>query len=71
MIQDNGIGMDAEQQEKLFTLDTRGTQGTEDEPSAGLGLVLVREFMKIMKGRIYLTSKENTGTTFFVELPAH
>ncbi len=71
MIQDSGIGMDAEQQEKLFTLDTRGTKGTEDEPSSGLGLILVREFIKIMKGRIYLTSKENFGTTFYVELPAH
>lgn len=71
MIQDSGIGMDAEQQEKLFTFDTRGTKGTEDEPSSGLGLILVREFIKIMKGRIYLTSKENFGTTFYVELPAH
>ncbi len=70
-IEDSGVGMNSVQQEKLFTLHTRGTMGTEDEPSAGLGLILVREFIKIMKGRIYLTSRENVGTTFFVELPGH
>jgi PAS domain S-box-containing protein len=70
-IEDTGIGMTDIQQKKLFRNDTRGTKGTNNEPSAGIGLILVKEFVDEMNGRIYLTSMEGAGTTFFVELPAH
>lgn len=65
-IEDTGIGMTDIQQKKLFRNDTRGTKGTNNEPSAGIGLILVKEFVDEMNGRIYLTSMEGAGTTFLL-----
>lgn len=69
-VQDTGIGMTEELQKKLFSVETRGQRGTDDEPSSGLGLILVKEFVEKMNGKISLQTKVNKGTSFFVELPA-
>lgn len=69
-VEDSGVGMSDELQQKLFSVETRGRKGTDDEPSSGLGLILVKEFVENMNGKIYLKSKVNVGSTFYVELPA-
>ncbi|MDV7393683.1 HAMP domain-containing sensor histidine kinase, partial [Arthrospira platensis SPKY1] len=69
-VQDTGIGMSEELQKKLFSVETRGQRGTDDEPSSGLGLILVKEFVEKMNGKISLQTKVDKGTSFFVELPA-
>lgn len=69
-IHDNGIGMNQEIVENLFKIDrTFKRIGTEGEPSSGLGLLLCKDFVEKNRGRIWVESKENEGTTFFFTLP--
>ncbi|MBE9039643.1 response regulator [Oscillatoriales cyanobacterium LEGE 11467] len=68
-IQDWGIGIPAEFQEKLFRQFERGTnvgavQGT------GLGLYIVKQAVTRHCGTISLESQEALGTTFTVTLPS-
>ena len=63
-VQDNGVGIPAEQQEKIFeprfTTKTRGM---------GLGLPLVKRIVDTMGGRMQLHSQPGKGTTFQLALP--
>jgi GAF domain-containing protein len=67
---DQGIGIPAEQQEKIFeqfhrldTGDRRRTSGT------GLGLTLAREIVHLHGGQIWVESKPGQGSTFSIVLP--
>jgi signal transduction histidine kinase len=69
-VQDEGIGMPADEQghifEKFHRLDpnlTRGVGGT------GLGLYICRELLQRMGGRIWVESELGAGSTFTFELP--
>lgn len=69
-VKDTGIGMDDELKSKLFNPAEKVSRtGTEDESSTGLGLLLCKEFVDYHHGRIWVESKPNQGTTFFIELP--
>ena len=69
-IADNGIGMSSELISKLFKIDEKvGRIGTEGEPSAGLGLLLCKEFIEEQNGRVWVESKEGHGTAFYFTLP--
>lgn len=69
-ISDNGIGIPAEDQSKLFTKFYRATNvTTTDTEGSGLGLFVVRSYVETWGGRIWFTSKENKGTTFYVSIP--
>jgi signal transduction histidine kinase len=63
-VQDNGIGMDREAQEKAFTLffSSKGT-GT------GLGLFISDKIAKAHGGTIELESEPGAGTRFVLRLP--
>ena len=70
IIQDSGIGMSEELVSKLFKIDEKvSREGTEGEPSTGLGLILCKEFVEKNKGTISVTSQENKGTKFEILLP--
>lgn len=69
-IQDTGIGMTEEQQQKLFTSEVKSTYGTGNEKGVGLGLSLSNEFVKLLGGKIMVQSKPNQGSVFSVYLPA-
>ena len=43
--------------------------GTNGEASTGLGLLLCKEFIEKHNGEIWLDSKINFGSTFFISLP--
>lgn len=69
-IEDHGIGIPPEIQEKLFTLNNDiQRKGTDKEAGTGLGLVLTQEFVKLMNGKITVKSEVNMGTTFTVNIP--
>lgn len=69
-ISDNGIGMSPEVLKKLFRVDEQICRiGTDGEPSSGLGLILCKEFIDIHKGKIWVESTVNRGTTFFISIP--
>lgn len=70
-VKDNGIGMTKKMIEKLFSLSEKNNRkGTEDESSSGLGLLLVKEYVDIHKGKIRVSSQEGLGSTFTIILPS-
>ena len=71
-IEDSGMGMSAEMLGKLFHLNENiGRNGTEGEPSSGLGLILCKDFIDRNGGTIWVESEENKGSKFNFTLPCH
>ncbi len=70
---DQGIGMNSSQLEKLlsdsYTL-TKSMPGTQKEKGSGLGLQLVKEFVKKSSGKIDVESTPKHGTKFCIKFPA-
>jgi signal transduction histidine kinase len=64
-VEDNGVGMNPEQLQNLFTLffSTKGTQGT------GLGLFIADSIVRRHGGRIEVESTPGLGSRFRVSLP--
>ena len=69
-IKDTGIGMNAKMLEKLFRIDELNSrQGTNGEPSTGLGLIICKDFIDRHHGKIWAESIELMGSTFYITLP--
>lgn len=69
-VRDSGIGMRKETVCNLFRIDKKVTsQGTEGEPSSGLGLILCKEFVEKHDGKIWVESEYGTGSVFSFTLP--
>jgi len=64
-ISDNGIGMDRETRESLFTLffSSKGNKGT------GLGLFIANKIIAQHGGKINVESKSNRGSSFRITIP--
>jgi PAS domain S-box-containing protein len=64
-IEDNGVGMSKEVQEKLFDrfFSTKGGKGT------GLGLLVTRKIIDEHGGSMFYESDPGRGTTFTIHLP--
>ena len=67
-IQDNGIGIAAEDQDRIFEKFERAA-AIEKGSSLGLGLWLTREMVQALGGTIVVHSAIGAGSTFVVELP--
>jgi two-component system, sensor histidine kinase LadS len=68
-IADTGVGIPVAHQQRMFTLSSVTTQGTQQEKGTGLGLLLCKEFVEKNKGRIWFESEVGKGTTFYFSLP--
>ncbi len=69
-VRDRGIGVPAEDQARLFTSFTRGSNvGTR--PGTGLGLVVVQRCVTLHGGTLHLESAAGQGTTVTVSLPVY
>ena len=69
-VTDTGIGIAAEDQERLMSPFEQGDASTTRRfGGTGLGLAISRDLAELMGGTITFTSKQNVGTTFVVELP--
>jgi signal transduction histidine kinase len=69
-VKDNGVGISAENQRKLFQIDAfHSTPGTQDEKGTGLGLLLCKEFVELHGGNIRIESKAGKGSKFAFTLP--
>jgi signal transduction histidine kinase len=67
---DNGVGMNPEQLETLFTAHANvSTQGTANEKGTGLGLMLCKEFVEKNGGKIWVESDEGKGSSFYFTFP--
>jgi signal transduction histidine kinase len=67
-IQDNGIGFDADQREKLFGLFERLHNAQEYE-GTGVGLAIVKMVADKHGARVWAESSPSTGSTFFLAFP--
>jgi signal transduction histidine kinase len=70
-IQDEGPGLNEEDQKKLFTeFGTLSTQPTADETATGLGLFIVKQLVETMRGKVWCDTEKHKGATFIVEFPS-
>ena len=66
-IEDNGIGIAPEYQEKVFRIFER-LHSVETYPGTGIGLAIVRKGVERMNGKVGLESTLGKGSKFWVEL---
>ncbi len=69
IIEDNGVGIQAENLKKLFRIDNQiKTKGTAGEAGSGLGLILCKEFIEKNDGTITVESEHGKGSRFILTL---
>ncbi|MFN2377504.1 MAG: ATP-binding protein [Candidatus Binatia bacterium] len=67
-VQDNGVGFDPEQTDKVFGVFQRLHRPDEFEGS-GIGLAIVEKIVHRHSGRIWAESVPGSGSSFFLTLP--
>ena len=69
-IKDSGIGMSSSMIDNLFRLDVSTERdGTEGEPSTGLGLIICKDFLEKQGGKLWVESEVGKGSNFKFTLP--
>ena len=69
-VKDNGIGIPAKEQKKLFKLHFRGTNAINSKTTgSGIGLMLVWILVRLHSGKIQIESVEHRGTVIRITLP--
>jgi signal transduction histidine kinase/ActR/RegA family two-component response regulator len=69
-VSDNGVGIESERLNKLFDITQfHTTPGTEKESGTGLGLLLCKEFVEKLGGKIWVESIFGRGSTFYFIIP--
>jgi signal transduction histidine kinase len=72
-VQDTGVGIPPEKQASVWERFFRD----EDErlviesSGAGLGLPIVKEYVRMHEGEVWLESEVGVGSTFYVRIPAY
>ncbi|MBC7767196.1 MAG: response regulator [Phycisphaerales bacterium] len=71
-VSDNGIGMTAEQLQRLFNAFVQADASTaQTYGGTGLGLAITRKTMQLLGGDVTAASKPGEGSTFTLRFPAH
>lgn len=70
MVQDSGIGMNADQLKKLFAGKMVSQMGTLNERGTGMGMVFCKDLIEKYNGTIKAESEPGKGTTFSFILPS-
>ncbi|WP_303310182.1 PAS domain-containing sensor histidine kinase [Hymenobacter sp. BT730] len=68
-VQDTGIGIPGKLHTNLFDkFNPSRRAGLQGETTTGLGLFIARQIVELHGGHIWLESREQEGSTFFIEL---
>ncbi len=68
-VKDTGIGIEEEEQEKIFDRFYQVNAGAHHSGGIGIGLTIVKEFVQVLDGRLELKSQPGEGSSFRVYLP--
>ncbi len=69
-VRDSGIGISHEQLRIMFdSKNIASTRGTHNEKGTGLGLILCKQYLDMIGGKIWVNSEPGLGSTFFVRVP--
>lgn len=69
-VADTGVGISPENAAKLFKSAGFSTKGTGQESGTGLGLMICKDYVERMGGRIWVESEPGKGSKFHFTLPA-
>jgi signal transduction histidine kinase/ActR/RegA family two-component response regulator len=69
-VADDGIGIPAQDRERIFESFQQGGRGAPKEEGTGLGLTLCRRIVELLGGRMWLDSEVGVGSTFGFSVPA-
>jgi len=67
-VEDQGMGIPEKDQKHIFERYFRAENAINNQ-GTGIGLNIAKVHLENLGGKIYYTSKENKGTTFYVEIP--
>ncbi len=65
MVSDSGCGISEAEQATLFHRYAQARQGRQ-QTGSGLGLVICKELVALMQGRLEMVSRPGVGTTFTI-----
>ncbi len=69
-VQDTGLGMSEEVQEKIFHVFTQADSSMSRKfGGSGLGLAICKQLAELMHGTVGVKSQPNQGSTFWVDIP--
>jgi signal transduction histidine kinase/CheY-like chemotaxis protein len=69
-VEDSGIGIPKEKQDRLFQVFSQvDSTTTRRYGGTGLGLAISKRLIELMNGKIDVTSEENKGSTFYFTIP--
>lgn len=66
-VEDNGIGIDPAQHEKIFAVFER-LHGTDEYPGTGIGLAIVKKGVERQEGKCGVESAPGRGSKFWIDL---
>ncbi len=70
-VNDTGMGIPADKQDKLFQPFQRAGQETGPIEGTGIGLVITKRLAELMHGDVGFKSVAGRGSDFWVEIPTH
>lgn len=69
-VSDTGIGITPDKQKYIFEHFTQiNNENSRISGGTGVGLTIVKSLVELMKGRVWLKSELNLGSTFFISIP--
>jgi PAS domain S-box-containing protein len=69
-VKDTGVGIPAEKLNTIFESFSQADESvTRKFGGTGLGLTIVKQLVEMQKGKIWVSSKENVGSVFTIQLP--